>query len=130
MSELVKLKREYSLSPIEFIKYQLNQAINIPAPKLNETDITILAYVHHYKDKAKDKVLEDRILTSPNSYINYVSKLKGMGYITKEEKTNPKSPAVPIINPLLRLEEEDFITLVIVRKDPNKNEVYHPYYKQ
>ncbi len=126
-----KYKREYSLSPIEFIKYQLNQSINFPEPVLNETDITILAYVHAYSGQAKGQILKDRILTSPNSFVNYISKLKNMGYLLKtDEKVNPRNPKPPQLNPNLLIVGESFIQVTIVKLDPSNAQVYHPYYQK
>lgn len=126
-----KFKREYSLSPIEFVKYQLNQSINFPEPVLNETDITILAYVYAYGGGAKKQILKDRILTSPNSFVNYISKLKNMNYILRvDEKVNPRNPRPPQLNPNLIILKESYIQINIIKLDPSNAEVFHPYYQK
>ena len=47
-----KLFKEFVLPPIEFIKYQLNFIINVPIYVLNDTNLTVLAYVYMYGSKS------------------------------------------------------------------------------
>ncbi len=115
-------KKEYSLSPVEFIKLQLYFLINVPVPILNETDITVLAYVHVYKEQARDKIFRDRILTSINSCYNYFSKLKSMNYLEKKEDYF-------VLNPQMVIEDENFVQIFDIKKDESKSNVNHPYYQ-
>lgn len=123
--EVKKLVKEYHLPPIEFVKFQLNQSINFPIPLLNDTIITILAYVHYHGPDAKKKIVEDRILTSTNSCINYISTLIHQGYLHRldDKKT-------VILNPKILILDSDYIQVNVVKLDETKNEVYHPYYKK
>jgi len=127
---MIKLKQELSLSPIEFIKFQLNQAINTPASVLNDTDITILAYVYLYGKDAKITCLKHQILTSSNSFINYISKLKNLGYLERQEgKINPRNPIPPKLNKNIQISDNSFILVSIIHKDDQNVKVYHPYHK-
>lgn len=123
MSDVLKFRRTYTLSPVEFIKFQLNQAINFPIPNLNETDITILAYIYLYKLDAKDKIVKDRILTSITSCHNYFVKLKHMQYILKTEEGY-------VLNPQLKIIDESFIQINDVNLDLSNSNVNHPYFKK
>lgn len=113
-------KREYSLGKVEFIKYQLNQSINVPEPTLNETYLTVLAYIYVYKEQAKDRLLQDKILTSMNSIVNYIGFLKKLSYI---------DPVTKLLNPKIMLAESDFVIINTVKLDTTNEKVYHPYYK-
>jgi hypothetical protein len=124
-----KLVKKLSLSPIEFAKFQLNQAINVPLKVLNDTDITVLAYVHVYGNNAKHKCLREQILTAENSFINYISKLRGAGYIEKALPKGVKGERNLKLNPSLLILDEDFMLVTIVSKDPNNVKVYNPYHK-
>lgn len=121
--ETPKLFKEYRLPPIEFIKFQLNQAINVPIPLLNETNLTILAYVYYYGPEAKKKIVEERILSSTNSCINYFGTLIAQGYLIRDE-TEVK------LNPKILIQDADYIQINVVKLDNTKYEVYHPYYKK
>ena len=114
-------KREYILPKIEFYKYQLNRSINCPVPVLNDTDITILAYIYVYGDKTTDMIIRDRILTSRNSCVNYIVKLKKMGYAEKIDTLK--------LNPYLKISDEDFVEIVKVIVTDEKK-VYHPYFRE
>ena len=118
-----KVIRRYSLSPIEFYKFQLNQSINWPFQNLNETDITILAYIHLYKENAKRQIVSDRILTSMSSCHNYFGKLKQMEYIVKIGDEYSLNPAIAIIS-------EDFIQVLEVKLDKENSKVNHPYFQR
>jgi hypothetical protein len=124
-----KLVKNLSLSPIEFVKFQLNQAINVPVKFLNDTDITVLAYVHVYGKNAKVKCLKEQILTAENSFINYISKLRGMGFIQKSAPKHTPNAGIPLLNPDLLILNEDFILVTVIKKDPNNAKVYNPYHK-
>lgn len=115
-------KRTYLLPKIEFIKFQLNQSINVPILVLNDTNLTIMAYIHEYGAEAKHKIIQERILTSVNSCVNYFSQLKALGYIIQEGKTYK-------LNPKLYICPTDFTQISQVQIDTSKNEVYHVYYK-
>jgi hypothetical protein len=122
--EVKKLFKEYHLPPIEFVKFQLNQSINFPIPLLNDTIITILAYVYYYGPSAKDKIVGDRILTSKNSCINYISTLIAQGYLVRNDDKTVS------LNPKLLILDSDYMQINLVKLDTSKNEVYHPYYKR
>lgn len=120
---MVKTKREYDLSPVEFYKFQLNQIINHTVQVVTTTDITLVAYLHVYGESFQDQLLQDRIFINPISIKNAISKLVKLGFLVKENKQIK-------INPAIILVEEDFVQINIVRKDPSKTEVYHKYYKK
>ena len=125
MNELKKLKREYVLPPIEHIKFQLNQSINVPMPVLNDTNLTVLAYVHFYKGEAKKMLVSDRIISTTNSANNYFSTLRSMGYIQGYDNEGNLQ-----LNPKILIMDEDYIQVTIVRRDNTKHEVYHPYFSK
>jgi hypothetical protein len=114
-------KREYKLPKIEFYKYQLNRSINCPEPVLNETDITILAYIYVYGNRTTDMIIRDRILTSRNSCVNYIVKLKKLNYAVKDPDLK--------LNPNLQISDTDYIEVVTIHKT-DEEKVYHPYYRQ
>lgn len=122
---MIALKKEFSFSPVEFYKFQLYQLINVPIPVLNETNITVLAYVHVYKEEASYKIIKDRILTSINSCYNYFSTLKNMGYLIKED--GDKSY---YLNPQMHIEDNDYLYIIKVGKDESNSTVNHPYYEE
>jgi hypothetical protein len=124
-----KLVKKLTLSPIEFVKFQLNQVINVPVKMLNDTDITVLAYVHVYGKQSKYKCLKEQVLTAENSFINYISKLRGMGYIQKSKPKGDPLAGVPMLNPDILILNEDFILMTVITKDPDNVKVYHPYHK-
>ena len=121
--DLKKVYREYHLPPIEFIKFQLNQSINVPVPLLNETNLTILAYVYYYGPDAKKKIVEERILSSSNSCINYFGTLVAQQYLIREDGEIKLNPKILIL-------DADYIQVNMVKLDSSKYEVYHPYYKK
>lgn len=116
------LKKEYKLSPVEFIKFQLNMSINVPEPVLNETDITVLSYIYLYGAEAKNEIFKHKILTSMNSCYNYFSRLKNMGYLVKLEEGYFLNPEIIIVN-------DSFIMACSVSLNSADNTVFHPYYK-
>lgn len=118
-----KIIRRYFLSPVEFIKFQLTQAINWPYQNLNETDITILAYIYLYSSKSKSQIVADRILTSMSSCHNYFVKLKQMEYIVKTKDGY-------ILNPKIVILSEDFLLISEVKVDKDNNKVNHPYFQK
>ena len=124
-----KLVKKLTLSPVEFVKFQLNQAINVPVKMLNDTDITVLAYVQVYGKQAKYKCLKEQVLTAENSFINYISKLRGMGYIQKSKPKGDPLAGTPMLNPDILILDQDFILVTIISKDPENVKVYHPYHK-
>ena len=115
-------KRTYCLPKIEFIKFQLNQSINVPILVLNDTNLTILAYIYVYGKDAKSMIVGHRILTNVNSCVNYFSQLKAQGYIIQEDK-------VYYLNPKIYICTENYTQITQVEIDHTKNEVYHVYYK-
>lgn len=117
------LKKEYHLPPIEFVKFQLNNIINFPIPVLNDTNITILAYIYYHGPDAKRKIVEDRILTSNNSCINYIGTLTAQRYLIRTDNGVE-------LNPRLFIQDADYIQVNVVKIDTTSNEVYHPYYKK
>lgn len=130
-----KFKRDYKLPKIEFIKFQLDQTINHSQKLLNDTELTILSYVHCYGMNCKDRLFNDRILTNVNSIINYLSKLTIRGYIVKEVASDAphrgkKGYSDISLNPNLQITEEDFIQVSVVQLDPDSDEVYHPHFRK
>jgi hypothetical protein len=117
------LKREYSLSRIESIKWQLNTAINRPLQVLNDTQLIVLTYIHVYGMDTKKKLVDHRIVTNPNSGANYISMLVKYGYATREDGKLG-------INPNLKIVEGDFIELNVIKSDEKNLDVEHPYYKR
>jgi DNA-binding MarR family transcriptional regulator len=134
--EMKKFKREYRLSKVEFIKFQLDQSINHTSTKLTNTDLIILTYVYLYNLDCHKRLLEDRILTNPNSVINYLAKLTRAGYIVKEEDTTDvkhrgkRAYSSIKLNPSIMLTEEDFIQVSVVTLDESSDKVYHPNFRR
>lgn len=136
-----KFYREYTLPKIEFIKFQLDQIINFKNNILNQTEITVLAYVYLYGVNAQNKILEDRILTNVNSIINYISRLNIQGYIIKErlqeelieegDKKPGKKPYTSLkLNSQITIVEEDYIQISNVKLDTDSDQVYHPNFRK
>ena len=123
-------QREFKLSPVEFVKFQLYNSINLPIPILNETDITVLAYIHLYGNDSKKKIVDHRIFTSVSSFTNYVSRLRSMGYIEADPTKGRSKERKPLrLNPNLVIVPNDHILLSKVHLDTNSDKVNHPYYK-
>lgn len=120
-------QREFNLSPVEFIKFQLYNAINLPNPILNESDITVLAYIHVYGAEAKKKIVEHRIFTNINSFSNYVTRLRSMGYIDSTEEGRRK---LLRLNPDIVLVKESYILISNINLDKTSTKVVHPYFKE
>lgn len=116
--------RPYNLPLVEFYKFQLNFAINVPMYVLNDTYITVLAYVAIFGNSkdAKMKIIEKQILTSMNSCANYFSQLTALGYLTKVDNGY-------ILNEKIKLVESDFNLILIIRNDLTNDGGYHPYHK-
>lgn len=123
-------QREFNLSPIEFVKFQLYNSINLPSPILNETDVTVLAYIHLYGNEAKKKIVEHRIFTNVNSFTNYVSRLRAMGYVEPDPTQGRSKERKPLrLNPDIILVDHSHILLSKINLDPSSNKVNHPYFK-
>lgn len=114
------LQRKFEVHPIEFYRIQLS----FIAPTLNNTYLSILAYIKHYGfTVAKDKLIDDRILTSAGSLRNYCTDLRVKGLLLD---TDPFTQ----LNPEIKLIDEDHVTLLVLIKNENKNEIGHRYYKK
>lgn len=124
------LKRTYTLSPIEFYRFQLDQIINSKYDILNSTQITILAYIKVYGLKASDMILKDRILTSYNSVKNYFTWLNSKGYIFKEQGEKKNTYINIGVNPKIKLEDSDFVQLTEIKLNAESEEVYHPNFRK
>lgn len=129
-----KVAREYNLPKIEFVKFQLESAINHTHKLLNDTEITILAYVYHYGKDAKNRIHQDRILTNENSVKNYIARLTVNGYIIKEPAIESshrgnKGYSNLLLNPNLKILDEDFIQVAIVKLN-NSDTVYHHNFRK
>lgn len=112
-------KREYKVSPVEFYRLQLS----FICPDVNNTKLTIMAYIHFYGYKdAQKKILEDKIVVSQSSLYNFFSTLRKEGLIVGYEDE------MRIIEDIV-LCDEDHITLLTLSKDETKNEVEHRYFK-
>jgi hypothetical protein len=119
------LKREFTLSKVEAIKWQFNTAINTYGSVINETQLYVLAYVYVYGYReGKKKLVSDRVFTSKNSVVNYITTLKDMGYLVRS------SEGMISINPNLKIYDEDFVVLHIVHVDQENYDIEHPYYKR
>lgn len=122
-------QREFNLSPIEFIKFQLYNSINLPRPVLNESDVTVLAYIHLYGNDAKRKIVEHRIFTNVNSFTNYVSRLRSMGYVEPDPTQGRSKDRQPLkLNPDIILVDTSHVLLTKINLDKNSNQVNHPYF--
>lgn len=114
------VQRKMIVSPIEFYRVQLG----FIAPDINNTMLTILAYVKHYGYyDAVDKLHEDKVLTSIGSIRNNLTELRRRGLLLGVE------PEVRI-NDDIQLFDKDLVTLLIMEIDDTKNEVGHRYYKE
>jgi len=130
-----KFKRDYRLSKTEFIKFQLDQTINHSTNLLNQTEITVLAYVYIHGVNAAQELLKDRILTNSTSIINYISRLTRAGYLIKEPKLEAdhrgkKGYSDISINPDIVISEDGFIQVSVVTLDPDSDQVYHPNFRK
>lgn len=130
-----KLYRSYKLPKIEFIKCQLDQIINFEQTILNQTEITVLAYVYCFGIDAKDKLFQDRILTNAGSVPNYISRLTRLGYLVKEENSEAthrgkKGYSDIYINPDFKILDENFIQVSVIEIDPDSDMVYHPNFRR
>ena len=128
------IKREYKLSPIEFVKFQLNEIINSTVDYLSSTDITLLSYIFWYKDDATDALVRDRIFTNPASVTNSITRLSKQGYLLKEEKPKTgqkgKSGYRVFLNPKIEIITENFTQVTILTIDTESKDVYHKYFKK
>lgn len=133
-----KVLRTFNLSKIEFIKYQLDKIINHSINILNQTEITVLAYVYIYGVSAQQKLLEDRILTNVNSVINYIARLTKSGFLIKEreeteeleKKPGKKAYTSLTLNSKIEIYDTDFIEVSMVKLDNNSDTVYHPHFRK
>jgi len=108
------------VSPTEFYRIQLG----FIAPHINNTMLTILAYVKHYGyADAMTKLYEDRVLTSMGSIKNYLTDLRKAGLLIGYE------PDVRLNDDIL-IFEQDLVYMLILDKDETKNETKHRYYKE
>ena len=122
-------QREFNLSPIEFIKFQLYNSINLPSPILNETDVTVLAYIHLYGNNAKKKIVEHRIFTNVNSFTNYVSRLRSMEYVEPDPTQGRSKERKPLrLNPNIVILDHSHILVTKINLDPTSDKVNHPYF--
>lgn len=113
------LKREYSVHPVEFYRIQLGFII----PEINNTKLTILAYIAAYGyPEGRDQILIDNIVTSKSSLHNFVSEMRTKGIIEGYGDQTKLVDEIMLCN-------EDHITLLTLRKDSNKNEIGHRYFK-
>lgn len=123
-------QREFKLSPIEFVKFQLYNSINLPTPLLNETDVTVLAYIYLYGNAAKKKIIDHRILTNVNSFTNYVSRLRSMDYIEPDNVKGRSKDRKPLkLNPNIIIVNESHVQITKIELDNTSSKVNHPYYK-
>lgn len=116
------VKREHTLSPVEFYRCQLEQIINFPVKKLTHTDVTLMAYVKVHGANYLTCLMDDRIFTNPLSIKNTVSKLTRAKVLIKDNGLQ--------LNPKIVLQEEDFVQMTVFKKDENLKEVYHKYYQK
>lgn len=120
-------QKTYRLPIVEFYKFQLNISINLPVHVLNDTDVTILAYVVVYGEEAKRKIVEDRILTSPFGCLNYLRTLCDMNYLVKE--VHKGRAATYKINPKILLINEPFKMILSVEPNIEDHANFHRFYK-
>lgn len=111
--------RNYDVSPVEFYRQQLQ----FICPDVNNTKLTLLAYLYHYGYKeALERIIEDRIVVSMSSLYNFICNLRKEGLIVGYEEE------IKLVEDI-KLCEENHITLLTLRKDPTKNEVEHKYFR-
>ncbi len=110
LKELV-IKTPLKFKLIDFLVFQLD--IALPGLSLSKTHKVILAYYYMY-DNAVSKVIEDEVLTSEKSCMNYVSDLRKTKLLIgkgKETKVNPK----------IKLQTESFkLNLTIINEEEVK----------
>lgn len=111
--------RNFTVGPVEFYRIQLGFII----PTLNNTKLTILAYIAHYGYKiGRIKILDDKILTSKNSLYNFISDLRTEGIV--EGYGND----VKLVEGI-KLCDEDNVTILTLKKNPELDEVGHKFFK-
>lgn len=112
-------KREFDVSPVEFYRIQLSLII----PNLNNTKLTVLAYIAHYGYKeARKKIIQDGIVTSQYSLHNFISEMRTKGIIMGyKDDVN--------LHEDIFLCKENHVTIFQLTKNENKDEVGHKYFR-
>ncbi len=112
-------QRNFTVNPVEFYRIQLGFII----PTINNTKLTILAYIACYGYKeGKKRILEDGIVTTPNSLYNFVSQMRTQGLLVGYKDD------IQLVEEI-KLCDENHVTLLTLIKDETKNEIGHRYFK-
>lgn len=111
------LQFNYEVGEVEFYRMQLGFIL----PKLNNTMLTMLAYVKVYGEKAKDKLIADGIITSNNTFYTYKCALNKEGYLI-DYKVNEGIK-------LMEFSEEPVLVFNYIKTNSSKNEVEYKYYR-
>ena len=69
------------VSKEELVKHQLQWILH-NVIKLNDTDLTVLAYVFLHGRASVDKIVEDGVLTNSKTVENYISRFRKKSLIT------------------------------------------------
>lgn len=65
-------------SLLDYLRFQIRHSIPLP---LSEGEITLIAYLHLYKEKASEKYRQDGHSKSEKSVDNYISKFRKDGLV-------------------------------------------------
>lgn len=112
-------KREFDVSPVEFYRIQLSLII----PNMNNTKLSILAYIAHYGYKeARKKIIQDGIVTSVYSLHNFISEMR-LKEIVVGYKNNVR------LHEDIFLCRENHVTIFQLTKNESKDEVGHKHFR-
>lgn len=73
-------------SLVDYVKFQVRHTMFL---HLNDTDITLIAYLFLYKDDAQAKFLDDGHSKSEKSVENYISRFRRIGLVTEKSILHP-----------------------------------------
>lgn len=119
--DIIILRQDHVVSPVEFYKIQLERALANYA-EINETKLYILAFIKVYGSGYKKEVLKSRICTTSSSLNNFESVLRRMKLLVGYGEETA-------INDGIILKDENQIVLSFLVKDSSKDEINHRNYK-
>ena len=73
-------------SLVEYIKFQVRHTVPLA---LNDTDLTLIAYIFLYKEDAQAKFLDDGHSKSEKSVENYISRFRKIGLVVDKISLHP-----------------------------------------
>lgn len=73
-------------SLVDYVKFQVRHTVPLV---LSDTDLTLLAYIFLYKDRAQEMFLDDGHSKSDKSVENYISRFRKIGLIVGKLDLHP-----------------------------------------